>query len=159
MDFDLEALVAQAESAPGGGGSDWEDGRYTMEITRTNTGTTQENNKPKIGLLWKIVGDGPYAGQSNWDNITVNTENATSVSIFINKLVALGLSKDFLKGNPPTEQILAMLEGVTAVVDYAVKPWKSDPSKTSREFRVVKLVDNDSFVSETSSESSGGIFG
>lgn len=159
-EFDFNDLVAQAEAAGGGPTSSWEDGQYKMTVARSKTSKTK-SGLPSLDILWTNDDDN-YVGQTNWENININKENNTSVSIFINKLIALGIEKEFLKTNPPLEQVAAMLEGVTALVDFKTKPWKSDPSRTSLDFRVKKLIDldlSDDESSDPAENSEGGIFG
>ncbi len=140
FEIDLEELLNKAESMGSVSGSEWEKGQYRMEIAKTNTGKTKDGKSAKVGLMWKNLSE-PYAGESNWENLTLNKSNDTSVSIFVNKLLSLGLSKEFLRTKPALEQVAAMLEGVVADVEFSVEPWKSDPTKTGKRFKVVRLID------------------
>jgi hypothetical protein len=159
FEVNLGEMLDQAEQDGGAGAADlWDDGRYKLEATRSNTGTTKDG-KPKIGVLWKNL-EGPNAGQSKWENISVNPESKVSVSIFINKLLSFGLSKDLLKENPPLEQVAEMLVGTIASVDVTSEVWKSDANKKSQKFKIVKLVDTnvDTEADEDASDESG-LFG
>lgn len=159
FEVNLGEMLDQAEQDGGGAASAdlWDDGRYKLEATRANTGTTRDG-KPKIGILWKSL-EGPSAGQSKWENINVNPDSKVSVSIFINKLLALGLSKELLKENPPLEQVAEMLVGTIASVDVTSEVWKSDSSKKSQKFKVVKLVDTNVDTAEDEVDDESGLFG
>lgn len=142
FEVDLGDMLDEVEADGGTSSSElWEDGRYKLEITRTNVGKTQKG-MPKLGILWKSL-DGPNSGATKWENLTINKESKTSKSIFINKLLALGLSKEFLKTSPGLEQVAEMLTGVVASVDVSTETWKSDSTKKSQKFKVVKLINTD----------------
>lgn len=140
FEVDLGSLLDEVEAAGDLKGEEWLDGQYKFEIIRTNTGRTKDGKSPKMGLLWKAV-DGPYAGQSQWENLTIQ-DNPTSKAIFMNKLVDLGLSKDTIRSAVNLEQIASMLEGTKALVDFQMKPWSKNPDKKSPVFRVVRLIDD-----------------
>lgn len=159
FEVNLGEMLEQAEKEGGAtSGADlWDDGRYKLEATRANTGTTKDG-KPKIGVLWKSL-EGPSAGQSKWENISVNPESKVSVSIFINKLLSFGLTRELLAENPPLEQVAEMLVGTVAQVDVSSETWKSDSSKKSQKFKIVKLVTTNVADDEDEEEESSGLFG
>lgn len=147
--IDLGEMLNQAEKdGPVGASSSAQlpEGTHNLEIVRTKEGTTKDGKTPSFGLNWKVL-DGELAGQSTWQNIYLRSDDAMSVRIFIDTLVSLGISKELLATSPPMEQILAMLEGVKAVVNVTHKAAKTG-DKTYVNFRVQRLIGDDE---ETSS--------
>lgn len=158
FELDLGEMLDEVEARGSASGSQWEKGQYRMQALRTNHGTTQNGAKPKLGILWKAL-DGPYAGESEWENITLDRTNETSVDIFVNKLLSLGFSKEFLRSKPPMEQIAGMIEGVVALIDFSTKAWKSDATKFEKKFKVVKLLDSLDAAEESVESDTDSVFG
>lgn len=156
FELELGEVLDAMESEGSVSGSEWEPGQYNLEIVRTNYGMTKSGSKPKLGLLWRAT-DGPYAGESEWENITYDKDNKTSREIFVNKMLSLGVSKEFLRTKPTMEQIASMLEGICAVVEFSKKPWKSDSTKIEKRFKIIRLIDTD--LDSTESDSDDDVFG
>jgi hypothetical protein len=160
-EFDLGELLKQAEEAGGLDSSapSWQDGTYRMSVSRASY-STKPGKAPQLSLFWRME-DGEYVGQCDWDNNQIDLKNEIGIKILLSKLVALGISKEFMQTNPPMEQIAFMLEGEVAMVKFSTKPWKTDATKLGKTFRVIKrLTDLDETEEITDSEEgSGGIFG
>lgn len=155
-DFDFGSILDEIENNEP---SVWEEEELRMTIVKTNVGLTSQNKLPKLGICWKAL-EGPHAGEVKWENLNINNANKTSREIFVKTLLSLGLTKEFLRSlaTPVTEETMQeigdMLPGIEAVVHYYVEAWKTDPSKKSDRFKVVRLITGDESVSDSSDEES-----
>lgn len=141
FEVDLGEILDEVEAGGSPARKLWDDGRYKLEIINANAGKTQgEVPKPKLGIQWKVI-EGPNVGETQWENVILNKENKTSKSMFVKRLIDLGIDKELLRTSPSLESIAEMLIGVVVVADVYSEPWKSDATKIEQRYKILKLVD------------------
>lgn len=107
------------------------EGKYTAEIKESELKVTA-NGKPKFAVTFVIV-EGEEAGRKVFNDIVLPTGDKDEKSvaanrIFLGKLYALGLSKQWLGTNPSNEEVAKALVGkwadIVTYVDSTYNPEK-----------------------------------
>lgn len=106
----LADLLATAK-AEGLGGGDQEiipDGEgYDLEIVTVKAGNSK-NGKPSFGLKLKVI-SGAYAGKTTWVNQTLTADNPTSVKIFCQTLLSLGVPQEAFTNGQAIENLYGLI--------------------------------------------------
>lgn len=99
--------TAKAEGLGGGDNEIIPDGEYDLEILTVKAGSSKAG-KPSFGVRVKVT-SGPYAGKSTWVNQTLTTDNATSVKIFCQTLLSLGVPQEAFTNGQAIENLYSLI--------------------------------------------------
>jgi pyruvate/2-oxoglutarate dehydrogenase complex dihydrolipoamide acyltransferase (E2) component len=103
-------LISQAEDAGGGSYEPLPDGEYELKVIESSVATTSTGK-----TMFKItteVQTGPHAKRRIWDNLVISNESPKALGMFFMKLGVLGLTKESIQANNPSnEQIAQALIG------------------------------------------------
>lgn len=124
-------LISQAEETGGGSYEPLPDGDYELKVIESSVATSSTGK-----TMFKItteVQTGPYARRRLWDNLVVSNENPKALGMFFVKLGALGLTKESIQqNNPSNEQIAQALQGRPFRATIGTRVWNG---KTQNEFK------------------------
>lgn len=99
--------TAKAEGLGGGDNEVLPDGEYDLEILTVKAGSSKAG-KPSFGVRVKVT-SGPYAGKSTWVNQTLTADNATSVKIFCQTLLSLGVPQEAFTNGQAIENLYSLI--------------------------------------------------
>lgn len=125
-------LIKQAEEA----GLEYElqpPGEYHTEIVKTNVKKSQ-GGKDQIGVQHKIL-DGPRAGKSFWDSITISPENPKAMAIFFKTVSNYGGDINVLRSGGTLEQLTQPFIGRRGVVNLQHRSYNNKTYHDVKSFR------------------------
>ena len=117
-------LISEAAEAGGGSYDPLPDGEYEFKVIEASATTTQ-TGKPMFKVTAEVQ-TGAHAKRRVWDNLVISSENKTALSIFFNKMKALGLTEDYFRQNPPGDQVASAMLNRTFRGQVGSRVWNGD---------------------------------
>jgi hypothetical protein len=124
-------LISQAVDAGSGDFEPLPDGDYDFKVIESSI-TVTKTGKPMFKITAEVQ-TGPYAKRRLWDNLVVSSDNPKAMGMFFMKLSALGLTREVLQANNPSnDQIAQALNGRPFRATIGSRPWQD---KMQNEFK------------------------
>lgn len=117
-------LISEAAEAGGGSYDPLPDGEYEFKVIEASATTTQ-TGKPMFKVTAEVQ-TGAHAKRRVWDNLVISSENKTALSIFFNKMKALGLTEEYFRQNPPGDQVASAMLNRTFRGQVGSRVWNGD---------------------------------
>lgn len=99
-------------------------GSYRVKVVSANA-TQSSTNKLMFKTVMEVI-TGPKTGKTVYNNVTMTTDNKKALFMFFQNMAALGISKDFLKGDPKpsSDQVAAKMVGAVLDIEVDHRPWQ-----------------------------------
>lgn len=114
-------MLKAASEAPGF--SALPPGEYDCVVDSANVKQVSDGAKSAIAAQFKVE-NGPYQGQSCFNQFTLSPENPNALAFFFRHMGAMGLDKDYFAANPQLERVASDLVGRRCRVRVSIRQWQ-----------------------------------
>lgn len=129
-------IIKDAGESAGGNYEPLPDGDYDLKVIEVKATVTQ-TGKTMFKLTTEVQ-TGPYAKRRIWDNLVVSPENTNALNIFLSKMAALGLPREFFSNNNPSNaQIEAAVTGRPFRAQVGSRTWNGDKRNELKRYYLV----------------------
>lgn len=129
-------IIKDAGESASGNYEPLPDGDYDLKVIEAKATVTQ-TGKTMFKLTTEVQ-TGPYAKRRIWDNLVVSPENSNALNIFLSKMAALGLPREFFSNNNPSNaQIEAALAGRSFRAQVGSRTWNGDKRNELKRYYLI----------------------
>jgi len=112
-------------------------GSYTVKVSKAEAVRAQSGS-PMIKITLEVI-EGPHKGRLVWSNLVLKPGSPGSAKMFAVKVMAFGLSGEYLAAQKPSmADTAAMLIGKTAVAEVEIREYQGRQSNDVKTLRQPK---------------------